>query len=68
MAPEELIDCYEALVHSLTADRAVNVGRVSEQKHTSLAESRRHAVMYMIGREPIHLEDCEPGDSLSLFF
>ena len=42
-------------IHSLTADRAVNMGGIPEQERAALAEVRRDPVMYVIGRKPVDL-------------
>src|SRR6516165_9563966 len=41
-------------VHPLPAGGAVNMSRIAEQEGATLAEMFSHAVMDMIGREPVH--------------
>ena len=46
--PRQVDGVADAGIHALTADRAVNVGRVSEQESAAHAKFRRHAVMHVI--------------------
>src|SRR5882724_8883115 len=46
-------------VHSLAADRAMNVGGVTQQKCAPLAKLLRNAMMHAIGGEPIDALDLD---------
>ena len=52
--PGQVHRIADAGVHSLSTDRAVDVGRIAEEERPSLLEARRHAVMHAIRREPVH--------------
>ena len=57
--PRQVHGVADASVHPLAADRAVDVGGVSQQERAPLPESRRHPVVHVIGREPVHPVDRE---------
>ena len=65
--PGEVHGVADAGVHPLAADRAVDVGGVSQQERASFPELRRHPVVDVIGREPVRPVDRElevPGHAL----
>src|SRR5262249_31048835 len=54
------VDCItDAGVHALSAHGAVNMGGISQQESTPLAETVRDAVMNVIDGKPVHARDLE---------
>ena len=45
----------DAGVHALAAGRAMDMRRVAQQEGAAVTEMLRHAMVHVIGREPVHL-------------
>ena len=57
--PRQVHRVADAGVHALGTDRAVDMGRISHEEGTALPEPAGHAMVHVVGGEPVDLGDRE---------
>src|SRR5437762_735928 len=57
--PREVHCVADPGVHPLPANRAVDVRGIADEEDAPMAETRRDAVVYVVGREPVHAADVD---------
>src|SRR5205085_7554270 len=64
--PRKVDRIADAGVHALATGRAVHVSRVAREKHPSLPEMARDAVMHLVGGKPFLLEHMDSDQVLDV--